>query len=203
MSRGDGPVLEVVDPGALTTVQDLGRPGYGRVAVGRSGAFDRDALALANRLVGNPEGAAGLEAVLAGPVLRALRPVLVAVAGAPGPLTVAGRPADRGSPLGVGTGEVLVVGPASAGVRAYVAVRGGLAVPHVLGSAATDTLSGLGPAPLAAGDLLVAGPAGAGAVHVDHVAVSPPADPTVLRVIPGPDDDRVGAAGLATLLGST
>lgn len=199
-----GAALEVVDPGPLCLVQDLGRPGLGRVAVGRSGAFDRAALRLANRLVGNDEGAAGLEALVRGPTLRARRPALVAVTGAAGPVTIDGRPADRGSPLWLSAGATLAVGPATHGLRAYVAVRGGLDVPRALGSAARDTLSGLGPDPLRAGDRLALGAAGPGAALVDHVPPVARADEvTVLRVVIGPDDDVVGAVGIAALLATT
>lgn len=197
-------VLAVVDPGLLCLVEDLGRPGLGRVAVGRSGAFDRSALRLANRLVGNDEGAAALEAVGSGPTLRALRPALVAVTGASGPVTVDGRPADRGSPLWLTAGDELVVGPATGGLRAYIAVRGGLDLPRVLGSAARDTLSGLGPDPLRPGDALAVGPSGESPVAVDHVPPAPPGDGvTVLRVVLGPDDDVIGAPGVAALLTTT
>jgi biotin-dependent carboxylase-like uncharacterized protein len=198
-----GPALEVLDPGALCTVQDLGRPGLGRLAVGPSGAFDRGALRLANRLVGNDEGAAALEAVLVGPRLRALRATSVCVTGALGPLTVDGHPVDRGSPIALHAGQVLEVGPAARGLRAYVAVRGGVAVRPVLGSASTDTLSGLGPPPLRATDVVAAGTRVRGPVSVDHVPLRRHPDRLVLRVVLGPDDDRVGPAGLATLLGAT
>lgn len=150
--------LLVVRPGPLTTVQDLGRRGVAHLGVPRAGALDEPALRAANRLVGNEPGAAGLETTLGGVALRALGPVVVAVTGAPSPVRVDGRPAAWGAPVAVPAGAVLEVGAATAGVRGYLAVAGAIAVPPVLGSRSTDLLSGLGPAPLAAGDRLPVGP---------------------------------------------
>ncbi|MGZ0236962.1 allophanate hydrolase subunit 2 family protein, partial [Streptomyces sp. CPS1] len=119
--------LVVVRPGALTTVQDLGRPGYAHLGVPRSGALDPGAAALVNRLTGNPPDAAVLETTVDGCALRARSTVTVAVGGAPCPVTVGGRPAPWGAPVVVPAGELLEVGAAVAGVRGYVAVRGGIA----------------------------------------------------------------------------
>jgi biotin-dependent carboxylase-like uncharacterized protein len=195
--------LVVVDPGPLCTVQDLGRPGFGRLAVGRSGAFDRAALRLGNRLLGNDEGAAGLEAVLVGPTVRATRGLFACITGAAGPLWLDDRPVDRGAPVWLAAGATLRVGPATRGLRSYLAVRGGLDVPPTLGSASSDTLSGLGPPALRAGDRLDVAGAAVASVRVDHVPVPGPPDPVVLHVILGPDDDLVAAAGLDVLLGTT
>ncbi len=139
--------LAVVRAGALTTVQDRGRPGHAHLGVPRSGALDGPAAALANRLAGNPADAAVLETTLNGCALRPRSPVVVAVTGAPCPVTVDGRPVAWGAPVPVRAGSVLDVGAATSGVRAYVAVSGGIAVDPVLGSRSTDLLSGLGPAP--------------------------------------------------------
>ena len=151
--------LEVLDPGPLTLVQDLGRPGREQWGVAPTGAFDRASHALAQRLVGNEPGAAGLEVLLGGLRLVAAGDVVVAVAGAPVPLTAAGRPEGPGLALRLRPGEELALGRPAAGVRTYLAVRGGLAVPAVLGSRSRDTGSGLGPVPLAAGDVLPVGAA--------------------------------------------
>ncbi|MDH6109064.1 biotin-dependent carboxylase-like uncharacterized protein [Kitasatospora sp. MAP12-15] len=153
--------LLVVRPGPLTTVQDLGRRGVAHLGVPRAGALDAAAHRAANRLVGNPAGAATLETTLGGVALRAVDgPLLVAVTGAPAPITVAGRPAAWGTAVPVPAGALLEVGAAVAGVRGYLAVRGGIAVEPVLGSRSADVLSGLGPAPLRAGDRLPVGTAG-------------------------------------------
>ncbi|MFD4133932.1 biotin-dependent carboxyltransferase family protein [Streptomyces goshikiensis] len=152
--------LLVLRAGALTTVQDRGRPGYAHLGVPRSGALDAGAHALANRLVGNPVAAATLETTLDGVALRALAPVTVAVTGAPCPVRASGRAVAWGEPVWLPGGAELDVGRAVSGLRSYVAVRGGFGVPAVLGSRATDLLSGLGPPVLTAGTLLPVGPPG-------------------------------------------
>jgi biotin-dependent carboxylase-like uncharacterized protein len=182
--------LAVVRAGALTTVQDLGRPGHAHLGVPRSGALDPPAAALVNRLVGNPPEAAVLETTLAGCALRPRSTVTVAVAGAPCRVTVDGRPAAWGAPVRVPGGALLDVGPAVRGVRGYVGVAGGIAVEPVLGSRSTDLLSGLGPPPLTDGAVLPLGRV-ARAPHA-RVDVAPqPAPPAelVLRVTLGPRDD--------------
>ncbi|MFE2385705.1 5-oxoprolinase subunit C family protein [Streptomyces misionensis] len=191
--------LVVVRPGALTTVQDLGRPGYAHLGVPRSGALDPGAAALVNRLTGNPPDAAVLETTVDGCALRARSTVTVAVGGAPCPVTVGGRPAPWGAPVVVPAGELLEVGAAVAGVRGYVAVRGGIAVEPVLGSRATDLLSGLGPAPLAEGTVLPLGrPAGPPA-RVDGAPQPGPPAELVLRVTPGPRVDWLTARAVRDL----
>lgn len=167
-------MLEVLAPGPSTTVQDEGRTGFAHVGVGHAGAADRGALRRANRLVGNSPAAAGLEVLVGGLVLRALGPVTVAVAGAPGPVTVDGRPVAPSSALRLHTDEVLRVGAAERGVRRYVAVEGGVEASVVLGSRSADALAGLGPAPLVAGQLL-ARAASSDAARRDARPLRPPA----------------------------
>ncbi|MEU9342399.1 biotin-dependent carboxyltransferase family protein [Streptomyces sp. NPDC048278] len=180
--------LVVVRAGALTTVQDRGRPGYAHLGVPRSGALDGPAAALVNRLAGNAPDAAVLETTLNGCAVRPRSTVVVAVGGAPCPVTVGGRPAPWGAPVVVPAGELLEVGAARSGVRSYVAVSGGIAVEPVLGSRATDLLSGLGPAPLADGTVLPLGRPSGPHARVDVVPhPSPPAE-LVLRVTLGPRD---------------
>ncbi|RSS58108.1 biotin-dependent carboxyltransferase family protein, partial [Streptomyces sp. WAC06614] len=201
-------VLVVVRPGALTTVQDRGRAGLAHLGVPRSGALDPGAAGLANRLVGNPAGAAVLETTVDGVALRPAAgggaasgaAVTVAVTGAPAPVRVAGRPVPWAAPVRVPPGAVLEVGAAVSGLRSYVAVRGGVAVPEVLGSRSTDLLSGLGPPPLAAGDRLPVGPAPAGPVAgADaHRLPAPPAE-LVLPVVLGPRNDWFTAESVAAL----
>ncbi|MEU1203017.1 biotin-dependent carboxyltransferase family protein [Streptomyces sp. NPDC005813] len=191
--------LSVVRSGALTTVQDEGRPGHAHLGVPRSGALDPPAAALANRLVGNPAQAAVLETTLDGCALRPRSAVVVAVTGAPCPVTVDGRPAAWGAPVHVPAGALLDVGSARAGLRSYVAVSGGVAVEPVLGSRSTDLLSGLGPAPLTDGTVLPVGRPGVHHARVDVVPhVAPPSE-LVLRVTPGPRDDWFTASALRIL----
>lgn len=168
--------LTVLKPGLLTTVQDRGRPGLAYLGVPRSGAADLPALALANRLVGNGPAAAGLEFTVAGAVLRAEESLLVAVTGAPAPVLLAGVHVPHGSTVRVPAGAELAVGTARTGLRSYLAVAGGVVVAPVLGSRATDTLSGLGPAPLRKGDTV---PIGAAPTDAAPVPAAPTrTDPT-------------------------
>ncbi|MFG2753970.1 5-oxoprolinase subunit C family protein [Streptomyces xanthophaeus] len=193
--------LLVLRPGALTTVQDLGRPGHAHLGVPRSGALDTGAYALANRLLGNPVDAAALETTLDGVGLRALAPVTVAVTGAPCAVRVDGRPAAWGAPVLLRAGAVLDVGRAESGVRGYVAVRGGIAVPPVLGSRSTDLLSGLGPAVAAAGAVLPVGLPGPDPVRgADALRVPGGPAELVLPVRLGPRADWFTRESLAGLL---
>ncbi|MFD7690699.1 biotin-dependent carboxyltransferase family protein [Streptomyces sp. NPDC059781] len=195
--------LAVVRAGALTTVQDRGRPGHAHLGVPRSGALDGPAAALANRLAGNPPDAAVLETTLNGCSLRPRSTVTVAVTGAPCPITVDGRPAAWGAPVRVRAGSVLDVGAAVSGVRAYVAVSGGIAVEPVLGSRSTDLLSGLGPAPLTDGAVLPLGTPGEPHARVDAAPQPAPPDELVLRVTPGPRDDWFTPAAVRLLTSRT
>jgi biotin-dependent carboxylase-like uncharacterized protein len=182
-------VLEVLAAGALTTVQDLGRPGYAHLGVPRSGALDQPALRLANRLVGNEESAAALELTVTGCTVRPHRPATVALTGAAADLRVAGRPVPFGAPVPVPAGEAVRVGPARYGVRAYLAVDGGIAVPPVLGSRSTDLLSGLGPPRLRDGMLLPLGPPRPTPSTVDSSPWEAPPSTVELRVRFGPRED--------------
>ncbi|MGW9025981.1 5-oxoprolinase subunit C family protein [Streptomyces sp. NPDC055722] len=192
--------LCVVRAGALTTVQDRGRPGHAHLGVPRSGALDAPAAALVNRLVGNPPEAAVLETTVDGCAVRPRSAVTVAVAGAPCTVTVDGRPAPWGAPVRVPAGALLDIGAALSGVRGYVAVSGGVAVEPVLGSRSTDLLSGLGPPPLRDGAVLPLGRPAAGHACVDVAPQPGPPSELVLRVTPGPRDDWFTAEAIRTLL---
>ncbi|MFD6552056.1 biotin-dependent carboxyltransferase family protein [Streptomyces sp. NPDC058398] len=191
--------LAVVRAGALTTVQDQGRPGHAHLGVPRSGALDPPAAALANRLVANPAEAAVLETTLDGCALRPRSTVTVAVTGAPCPVRVDGRPVAWGAPVRVPAGALLDVGSARAGLRSYVAVSGGVAVDPVLGSRSTDLLSGLGPPPLTAGAVLPLGSPGTLHARVDVVPHRAPPAELVLRVTLGPRDGWFTEPALRTL----
>jgi biotin-dependent carboxylase-like uncharacterized protein len=192
-------VLTVLSPGPFTTVQDLGRPGHAAIGVTRSGAADATAAGLANRLVGNRAEAALLEVTAGGLRLRTARTVLVAVTGAPAPVEIDGRPAPFAAPTTLPAGSVLALGTPRQGLRSYVAVRGGIDVPPVLGSRSTDTLSGLGPPPPAAGTMLPVGDLAGDEPFVDVAPVGPPPDRPVLRVLPGPRRDWLDDAAWAAL----
>ncbi|MET9348869.1 biotin-dependent carboxyltransferase family protein [Streptomyces termitum] len=194
-----GRAVAVVRAGALTTVQDLGRSGYAHLGVPRSGALDPAAARLANRLVGNAEGAAVLETTVDGCALRPLRAVVVAVGGAPCPVRADGRPLPWGTAVRVPAGALLEVGAAVRGLRSYVALGGGIAVGPVLGSRSTDLLSGLGPPPLADGAVLPLGTPGRVRGPVDAPPWPGPPEELVLRVRLGPRDDWFTRASLRTL----
>jgi biotin-dependent carboxylase-like uncharacterized protein len=174
-------------------VQDLGRLGHAAVGVPRSGAADRAALRLANRLVANDdEGAAGIEVLLGGLSVRAHGLRTVALAGAAAPADIDGTPVGHHCVLTLRPGQTLTLGPPPTGLRTYLAVRGGLHVEETLGSAGSDTLSGLGPSPLAAGDLLCVGPEPRLPWLLDMAPVAPPTGAMVtLRAVPGPRADWV------------
>lgn len=190
--------LRVLRAGPLTTVQDLGRPGYAALGIGLSGAADRSSLRLANRLLGNPEGAAALEVTCGGLAVRAEAPLFYALTGAPCPIVVV-HPGARGrcttaAPYAVEhlpAGAELRLGVPTEGMRSYLAVRGGIDVPPVLGSRATDVLAGIGPDPLRDGMVLPVGPPPRAWPTVDAAPPrwEPPADDLTLRVVPGPRDD--------------
>jgi biotin-dependent carboxylase-like uncharacterized protein len=188
--------LDVVRAGPLTTVQDLGRPGWAHLGVPTSGAADRSSFRLANRLVGNREGAAALEVTIGGLEVRASDDLTIAVTGASGPITVDRTPSPSRVVLSLRSGQVLRLGLATAGVRTYLAVRGGFSVPAVLGSRSTDTLSGLGPATLKDGDELDIGTEVAG---WPVLTVAPGAGPTTgrlrLQAVPGPREAALGPGG--------
>jgi biotin-dependent carboxylase-like uncharacterized protein len=178
--------LTVVDAGVLTTIQDLGRPGFAHLGVPRAGALDAPAAALGNRIVGNPPSAAVLETTVAGCALRSVTGHWVAITGAPCHVTVGGHEAAFAAPVWVAAGATLVVGPATTGVRSYVAVAGGITVDPVLGSRSTDTLAWVGPPLVSAGvELPIGAPQHEPQAH--DTPRPPAAGP--LRLLPGPRAD--------------
>ena len=196
--------IAVVRAGPLTTVQDLGRPGWAHIGVPPSGAVDRDALVLGNRIVGNDPATAGLEATLAGPSLRFRAPALVALTGAEADATVSGRPAAANALVRVAAGEVLELRGCVGGVRTYICIRGGIEAEQTLsGSRSTDLMSGLGPPPLRDGDVVRIGaePRTPPSAHAEAPAPRP--DVPVLRVVGGPRDDWFAPGALEALCAST
>lgn len=190
---------EVEKGGLLTTVQDLGRRGHLRHGVPRAGAADPRSLAGANRAVGNPEGAAGLECTLLGPQLRFPREALLALGGADFgaqlelPEGVRWRVPVGTSFVAPAGSRLRFAGPPS-GARAYLAVAGGLLVPPVLGSASTYRTSGFGGLEgraLRPGDRLCAGDPGpeAGENRYEPEARRAPSGSVTLRLSLGPQDD--------------
>jgi antagonist of KipI len=136
--------MVVEAPGLFTTVQDLGREGFGPLGVSASGAADAISLRIGNRLVGNPEGAAALEMTLVGGAFRFERPAIIAVTGSDFAPWLDGIPLPMWSSVGIQEGQTLKFGPSRSGARAYLCIQGGIAVEPFLGSASTHALSGLG-----------------------------------------------------------
>jgi biotin-dependent carboxylase-like uncharacterized protein len=180
--------LLVVDPGHLTLVQDAGRPGLGVQGVGAAGAFDRSAMRQLHALLGDPPEAAVLEVLAGGLKLRAEADHRLAVTGGIGPVHVDGEHVEHGRAFVAHAGQEIVVGPVELGLRAYVGVAGGLEVESVLGSRSADTMSGLGPPRVAAGDVIEVGTP-AHPAEVEDVPALLTSGATTVSAIPGPRDD--------------
>ncbi len=181
--------LLVEATGSLMLVEDLGRAGFAHLGVPPSGALDVAALALANRLVGNHEDAAGLEVLLGGARLRAESSTRIAMTGARLGLRVGGRDASWGSAESVRAGEQIEIGTQGRGLRCWLAVAGGIDVPVVLGSRSTDTLTELGPSVVSVGDRLPVGELPSPAVGASAVVADEDSSAAVLTVSLGPRDD--------------
>ena len=203
-------IVEVIEAGMFTTVQDLGRYGFQRYGVPISGALDPFSLRVANLLVGNQEGDAGLEISMAGAKLRCLADTLVAITGADLGAFVNDRPLPMWKAVPLAQGDVLAFIEVRQGIRAYLALAGGLDVPTVLGSRSTYTrasLGGLEGRVLAAGDRLPTTWNGAVAraqgrklpsVHIPTYGHS-----HALRVVLGPQEEAFTHEGIQTFLTST
>ncbi len=186
--------IEVLRPGNLTTVQDLGRRGFASVGIGAGGALDPWAAAAVNLAVGNPPGAALLECTYVGPVLRFSAATTVALLGA----EPAGIPSGR--PIALEAGATLDCGALIRGARFYLAVAGGLHVPALLGSAATQLNAGFGGhrgRELAAGDRVAYGSSGRRVPPAAAWRLAPPVpvpakgEAVEVRLVPGPDWARL------------
>ncbi len=183
--------INVISSGIMTTIQDLGRPGYYHLGIPMGGAMDRLALRAANLLVGNDEGAAALEAVFAGPVLEFTEDVTVAVCGAELPPRIDGEEQPSWTALNIRKGQTLSFGFLEAGARAYIAVSGGINTPPALGSRSTYAIGALGGVDgraIQPGDRLPLGKDRGNARSGTSVPDSLrrlPGSPAELRVLPG------------------
>jgi len=186
--------IEVQAPGLLTTVQDLGREGFGPMGVSPSGAADAVSLRLGNRLVGNAEGAAALEMTLVGGAFVFPQGAVIALSGSDFGATLDGAPAGLWASVQVQPGQTLRLGATGTGARSYLCVQGGIAVEPLLGSASTHVLSGLGGfegRALRRGDALRIGPRGGPFPRrtADAKALERLSPRKVLRVTAGPQSD--------------
>ena len=220
-------------PGLLALFDAEGRHASA-MGVAGSGACDMPAYRLANMLVGNPPDAPAIELTAGDAAFTAIGNVVVAVTGAPVDLCITGKAASGADPgrttirqslhrqeaIILHDGETLTIGVPRAGLRDYLAIRGGFKALMTLGSASRDTMSGIGPAPLAAGDTLIAGtpdpsrsvgrpcewnghlPTGT-MHHAGPQAIGGADHPVWLDVTLGPHDDWFTPAAIGTLFGTT
>ena len=201
--------IEVTRADRPALFQDFGRFGRASQGVSGSGALDRRSLVEANLCVGNTRDTPALEITLGGFALKVARPVTVAVTGAPCPLsirTVDGRTvqARPGRPFALDAGDELTLDYPSEGMRSYLALRGGFDVDRVLGSASTDTLAKVGPAPIVAGTVLSPADMPVGAVDPFQTEIEPlprTGETVALDILLGPRTDWFTETGLATLTG--
>lgn len=191
--------LVVELPGARSLLQDRGRPGRAALGVSPSGAFDRGAYRQVNALLGNVDDAVVVEVLFGGLMLTATADHTIAVTGAVGPVTIDGRQIAHGRAVPLRRGQRFAVGQVTSGLRAYLGVAGGFTADAELGSRSFDTLSGLGPAPLAPGDELAVGQPTTIPDLVDVPALTRSGTLT-LDVVLGPRDDWFTEAAVASLL---
>lgn len=192
-------MIRVLQPGFFTTVQDLGRPGLAHLGVPTAGAADVFSLRVANRLVGNADGAAALEMTAQGATLSFDAPAYVAFAGAAVDASLDGQPLPMHQTVAIPAGGLLRGGRIHGGLRTYLAVAGGFNPPLVLGSASSDTLAGLGPAPLTAEAKLSVGQP----LHTPGFYLRAPprfGEAVLLRILPGPQEGWFTPAARRLLL---
>jgi antagonist of KipI len=187
-------VILVREPGLFTTVQDLGREGFGPMGVSPSGAADAVSLRMGNRLVGNADQAAGLEMTLLGGTFEFPDGAVLALAGSDFGATLDGKPVELWTAFEAKPEQVLKMGPTRSGARCYLCVRGAIEVKAFLGSASTHILSGLGGfegRALRKGDVLTIGATSRSARErrLSARALKEMQPRKVLRVTPGPQDD--------------
>ena len=203
------PTLQIIQPGMLTTVQDKGRFGYQHFGMPVAGAMDAFALRAANLLVGNPDSAAGLEATVLGPQIRFLTETRIAITGADVAPLLDDKPIPMWQSVSAPQGAALTFRRPQDGMRAYLAVAGGIDAPLVMGSRSTyikAAIGGLDGRPLKAGDTLSAfqaPPASTPTRHMPPDAIPAYGGEQTLRVILGPQHSAFTRHGIDTFLNST
>ncbi|GIZ12740.1 5-oxoprolinase/urea amidolyase family protein [Pseudomonas sp. NCCP-436] len=200
--------LEVLSPGLQTVLQDLGRAGHSDQGVSESGALDRSALRAANRVVGNDSACACLEVVLGGLSFVCHGRTIIAITGAQTPIRVTSAcglqwQADNYQPIELDRGDRVSLGAPQAGLRSYLAIRGGFQVDPVLGSLSYDSLAQIGPLPLKAGDRLgfneVSGGSSVSVTENPTFALPTTIDVVTLDVVMGPRSDWFTEAAIELL----
>jgi antagonist of KipI len=202
-------VIQVLEPGLFTTVQDLGREGFGPIGVSPSGAADAVSLRIGNRLVGNAEESAGLEMTLLGGTFAFPDGVVLALAGSDFGATLDGKPVELWTSFEAKLGQVLRLGPTRSGARCYLSVCGGVETKLFLGSASTHILSGLGGhegRALRKGDVLNIGAAAGGSIRFPRLTARAKEElkpRKALRVTPGPQSEWFSEAAKRLFYAST
>jgi len=207
--RKTQPVLEVLTPGPLNSIQDRGRFGYQRLGIAEAGAMDALSFVAANRLVGNGDNEAALEITIMGPTLRFLKETVFSLTGADLSTALDGESLGIGGRYNAQAGQILTFGPRKRGCRAYLAVQGGFEAPRVLGSRSTYLYAGFGGLQgraLAKGDILARyvpiTPRPDSPHRLPEPFLLPDDGPRTLRVIMGPNEDRFTEKGIKTFLES-
>jgi biotin-dependent carboxylase-like uncharacterized protein len=208
---GSSQLLKVLEPGLLTTVQDLGRFGWYHIGMPPSGAMDNFAFRVGNLLVGNPESAAGLELTYVGPTLEVTQATVIAVTGGELPFTINDRPAALWRAHRVDPNDRIALGNITRGARAYVCLAGGIDVPLLLGSRSTYMLGrfgGLAGRKLQAGDQLRIGQFSRRSEAMlgrllDQALIPLPSKALEVRIVMGMCSHRVKDESLADFLAAT
>ena len=195
-------LLRIESVGVQATVQDLGRPGYAAIGVTAGGAADRTSLQRANRIVGNPPGAAAIEIVLGLFSATVLADTVVSVTGAPCPLRINGRAATTETALHVSTDDRIVLDRPPTGLRSYLALAGGIAGDTLLGSLSSSPSMGLGRTPLGPGDIAT-GAGAPGEVPVSETFGRWHQGTRLVSAMPGPRADDFADDALDLLFAST
>ncbi len=203
-------MIVVEKGGMLTTIQDQGRFGYEQFGVSPAGPMDMRSFTIANMLVGNQRGAAAMEITIVGPTLRFTKPAVIAITGGDVSPTCNGRAVPMYTAVLIEAGDVLQMGVAATGCRAYLAVAGGFHVPEVMGSRATslqNKIGGIGGRKLNSGDELSVGIPALALEQIAGRSLTPEKigaqQPVVLRVLMGPQEDEFTEEGINTFLKST
>lgn len=203
-------VFEIIDPGILTTIQDVGRFGFSQFGVPPSGAVDSFSLRVGNLLVGNDEGEAGLETTIMGLKLKALREVVIAITGGNLSPLLNGEPLELWRSHLLVEGDILTFKGVRAGCRAYLAIGGGIAVPKIMGSKSTflsGKFGGLEGRALKKGDVLctedIPAPLDRIGIRFPSDWIPPLAKEAFLKVVLGPQDHHFTKLGLQTFQSSS
>ena len=209
MANNSPRIVQIVQPGPMTLIQDRGRLGFQKLGVSVSGAVDIDSFDLGNLLVGNDPDAACLEILLGGLEIEFLDDLIIAVTGAESDVTIDGVTIALGVSYFIHSDARLKLGMATDGLRTYIAIAGGIDIPQTLGSRSTHFASKIGGVEgrsLVAGDVLSLGEPStlaASGLLLEGESTSSPSDEISVRIMLGPQDDEFSDTGIESLLNSS